>query len=176
MSAPLAIDLCCGLGGWATGFLAHGFEVIGFDVEPKPYPGRLVIQDVRTLDGRRFAGARLIVASPCCREFSRHDQVGLFGRDQPPPDLSLVLACFRIAEEAGVPLVLENVRGLQRFIGRAPAQYGSRYLWGDGVPALIPGHDPRDWKKHQRRDGRLHSERRAVIPARLADHIARCYL
>jgi DNA (cytosine-5)-methyltransferase 1 len=30
---PLAVDLFCGLGGWAEGFLAEGYEVIGFDIE-----------------------------------------------------------------------------------------------------------------------------------------------
>lgn len=30
---PLAIDLYCGLGGWAEGFLAEGYNVIGFDIE-----------------------------------------------------------------------------------------------------------------------------------------------
>jgi hypothetical protein len=30
---PLAVDLFCGLGGWAEGFLAEGWRVIGFDVE-----------------------------------------------------------------------------------------------------------------------------------------------
>lgn len=30
---PLCIDLYCGLGGWADGFLAEGYRVIGFDIE-----------------------------------------------------------------------------------------------------------------------------------------------
>ena len=28
---PLCIDLFCGLGGWTEGFLAEGWDVIGFD-------------------------------------------------------------------------------------------------------------------------------------------------
>jgi hypothetical protein len=36
-----------------------------------------------------------------------------------------------------IPLVVENVRGAQRFVGRAKWHHGSFYLWGD-VPALMP--------------------------------------
>lgn len=46
-------------------------------------------------------------------------------------------ACFRIAAEAGVPIVVENVCGAQKWVGRAAWHYGSYYLWGD-VPALMP--------------------------------------
>ena len=35
---PLCIDLFCGLGGWAEGFLAEGWDVIGFDIERHRYP------------------------------------------------------------------------------------------------------------------------------------------
>lgn len=52
-------------------------------------------------------------------------------------------ACFRIQREASqaagkrIPLVVENVRGAQPWVGRAVWKYGSYYLWGD-VPALVP--------------------------------------
>lgn len=36
-----------------------------------------------------------------------------------------------------IPMVQENVRGAQPFVGRARWHYGSFYLWGD-VPALMP--------------------------------------
>ena len=34
-------------------------------------------------------------------------------------------------------MVVENVRGAQKWVGRARWHYGSFYLWGD-VPALMP--------------------------------------
>ncbi len=52
-------------------------------------------------------------------------------------------ACFRIQREACeaagryIPMVVENVKGAQPWVGRAVWHYGSFYLWGD-VPALMP--------------------------------------
>jgi hypothetical protein len=36
-----------------------------------------------------------------------------------------------------IPMVVENVRGAQKWVGRARWNFGSFYLWGD-VPALMP--------------------------------------
>src|SRR6202453_3594224 len=71
----LAIDLYCGLGGWAEGLLAEGWNVVGFDIERHDYgtggyPGQLVLQDVTTLHGSQFKDAAVIVASPPCTEYS----------------------------------------------------------------------------------------------------------
>ena len=157
---PLAIDLFCGLGGWTEGMLAEGYEVIGFDIEKHVYgyhcyPAQLVVQDVLTLHGSQFKNAALIVASPPCQEYSymampwrlakakatsiRADKSG-----KKLADLNrLFNACFRIQAEASiaagrhVPLVVENVRGAQPWVGRARWNFGSFYLWGD-VPALMP--------------------------------------
>lgn len=55
----------------------------------------------------------------------------------------LFRACFRIQREASasagryIPLIVENVKGAQPWVGRARWHYGSFYLWGD-VPALMP--------------------------------------
>ena len=52
-------------------------------------------------------------------------------------------ACFRIQREASaaaghhIPMVVENVRGAEKWVGKARWHYGSFYLWGD-VPALVP--------------------------------------
>ena len=77
MVKPLAIDLFCGLGGWAEGFLAEDYNVIGFDnghtapyAAGAKYPGQLVLQDVLTLRGSQFRNAEVIVASPPCQNYS----------------------------------------------------------------------------------------------------------
>jgi hypothetical protein len=145
---PLAIDLFCGLGGWTEGLLAEGYDVVGFDIEAHQYgehryPAQLVIQDVLTLHGSQFKDAALIVASPPCQAYSYRAMPWSRAKALPPPDNSLFDACFRIQREAieaaghHIPLVVENVRGAQKWVGRARWNHGSFYLWGD-VPALMP--------------------------------------
>jgi len=143
---PLCIDLYCGLGGWAEGFLAEGYDCIGFDIERHDYgtggyPGQLVLQDVLTLHGSQFRNAAVIVASPPCQQYSLWG-MRMFYPSPPEPDLTLWRAALRIAVEADVPLIVENVRGAQYFWGRAAWKCGPYYLWGD-VPALMPKLKPK---------------------------------
>src|SRR6185436_5049590 len=148
MNAQLAIDLFCGLGGWSEGLLAEGYDVVGFDIEQHVYgehryPAQLVVQDVLTLHGSQFRSAALIVASPPCQGYSYRAMPWKRAKALPPPDNSLFDACFRIQREAceaagrHIPLVVENVRGAQPWVGRARWNFGSFYLWGD-IPALMP--------------------------------------
>lgn len=232
MPKPLCIDLFCGLGGWTEGFLAEGWDVIGFDIERHRYPARaladsdgvkagniiwdpqhpdfkgetfhsanekrlrecpltggwneypaqLVLQDVLTLHGRQFQDVDCIVASPPCQEFSymampwsRAKQIAGGLREEVPfPEpytgsrtvsqlTALFDACFRIQREAceatchcscwrcargshcvrcdcfhntgviarHIPMVVENVKGAQPWVGPAKANFGSFYFWGD---------------------------------------------
>ena len=158
--APLAIDLLCGLGGWTEGLLAEGYDVIGFDIERHEYgdmryPGTLVIQDVRTLHGSQFKNSSLIMASPPCQEYSymampwklAKAKAAAIRADTTGEKLAalnrLFNECSRIQKEASfsagrhIPMVVENVRGAQPWVGRARWHFGSFYLWGD-VPALMP--------------------------------------
>lgn len=140
---PLAIDLFCGLGGWTEGLLSEGFDVVGFDIEVRPYPGHLVIQDARTLHGSQFRNAAVIVASPPCQDYSYRAMPWTRAKALPPPDNELFDTCFRIQREANessgryIPLIVENVRGAEKWVGPARWHFGSFYLWGD-VPALMP--------------------------------------
>jgi hypothetical protein len=140
---PLCVDLYAGIGGWAEGFLSEGYDVIGFDIERRPYPGQMVLQDVLTLHGSQFRNAAVIVASPPCQAYSYRAMPWKRAKALPPPDNTLFDACFRIQQEAResagryIPLVVENVKGAQPWVGRAKWHYGSYFLWGD-VPALMP--------------------------------------
>lgn len=163
---PLAIELYAGLHGWGEGFIAEGYRVIGFDIvdmcaalgQARPDGIELVLQDALTLHGSQFRDAACIVASPPCQRYSymaqpwqrakREVRWQQWERDSPFGDRlaglrALFDACFRIQREAceaagrHIPMVAENVKGAQPWVGRAKAHYGSYYLWGD-VPALMP--------------------------------------
>lgn len=176
LEIPLAIDLYCGLGGWTEGFLAEGYRVIGFDIErhaygDHQYPAQLVIQDVLTLSGSQFKNAACIVASPPCQAYSYRAMPWKRAKALPPPDNTLFEACFQIQREACeaagryIPMVVENVRGAEKWVGSAKWHFGSYYLWGD-VPAIMPftfkktGEVSRHWRmqagQKQNLDGTAH--------------------
>jgi hypothetical protein len=166
---PLAFDLFSGLGGWAEGLISEGWRVIGVDIEdmfaavgvPRPEHYELLVRDVLTVHGTELAAADLIVSSSPCTKYSymampwklakakaaaiRADETGEALRELN----ALFNAQFRIQREASeakgeyIPMVVENVRGAQPWVGPAAWSYGSFYLWGD-VPALMPRpHDAR---------------------------------
>jgi len=142
------------LGGWADGFLSEGYRVVGFDIERHDYgtggyPAELVLRDVRSIGGaelvREYGIPAVIVGSSPCQEFSYRAMPWKRAKALPPPFLGIELfeAQFRIQREvceaAGryIPLIVENVRGAQKWVGRARWHFGSYYMWGD-VPALMP--------------------------------------
>ena len=148
--APIVYDLYCGLGGWTEGFLSEGYRCIGFDIEAHDYgtggyPGELRIRDIRSIHGSELKDATCIVGSSPCQEFSYRAMPWKRAKALPPPYLGIELfnAQFRIQREAieaaghYIPMVVENVRGAQKWVGQARYHYGSFYLWGD-VPALMP--------------------------------------
>ena len=157
---PLAIDLCCGLGGFTEGLLAEGFDVVGIDIEEHVYgehryPAGMIIQDICTVDGRALSGASLFVASPPCQKYSymampwsKSKALAAWYADPDHPERIIELnrlfnECFRIRDEASeakgerIPIVVENVAGAQRWVGEAAANFGSFFLWGD-VPLPQP--------------------------------------
>ena len=102
-----------------------------------------MLQDVTTLYGSQFCDAAVIVASPPCQAYSYRAMPWSRAKALPPPDNTLSETCFRIQREASeaagryIPLIVENVKGAQKWVGRARWHFGSFYLWGD-VPALMP--------------------------------------
>jgi hypothetical protein len=159
---PLVFDLFCGLGGWSEAFLKEGYRAIGFDIEAHDYgkggyPGELVVRDIRSITGtelvKTYGVPNVIVASPPCQEFSYMAMPWSKAKEKRRKILAdpaeqtrlkeLFNECFRIQREVSdaagryVPLIVENVRGAQEWVGKAKWNFGSFYLWGD-VPALMP--------------------------------------
>ncbi len=141
------------------GYRVVGFDIVDMCQalkHPRPPGIELVLQDVLTLHGSQFRNADLIVASPPCTEYSymampwsRAKQIAraLRHKDHFPngyegsrsiTDLNALFdACSRLQAEASeasghyIPLVIENVKGAQPWVGQAKANFGSFYLWGD---------------------------------------------
>lgn len=159
---PLVLDLFCGLGGWSSPFIAEGYRAVGFDIEAHDYgsgnyPGEFVLRDIRSITGaglvNEFGVPTIIVASPPCQEFSymampwskaKEKQRKIEANPAEQKRLTdLFNQCFRIQREVSeacghyVPMIVENVRGAQKWVGKAKWNFGSFYLWGD-VPALLP--------------------------------------
>jgi hypothetical protein len=168
----IALDLCCGRGGWARGLMQEGWEVIGVDLADfsKWYPGKFVQANLLTWEGWRTSGAKLIVASPPCEEFSRWGMPWTRARNPPQPSLALVERCRDIAEQLDVPFILENVRDAQKWLGRSKLNVGPFHLWGD-VPALMPQCRIRP---KQSRSSTARAER-AMVPIEMASFIGRCF-
>jgi hypothetical protein len=122
---------------------------------PRPQGIELRLRDITTIHGSELKDAALIVCSPPCQRYSymampwscAKDQARMIEADATGEELRklnlLFDTCFRLQREASeaaghhIPMIVENVRGAQKWVGRAPYHYGSFYLWGD-VPALMP--------------------------------------
>lgn len=152
-----------GEGAVAEGFRVVGFDIVDMCAaagRKRPHGIDLVLQDVKTLHGSQLRHAAIICASPPCQEFSKyampfgalweeHDRMDDDGAPpgnylhKPCPNTYLFWTCFRIQQEATeaaghhIPMIVENVRGAARFIGRSSWNFGSFHLYGD-VPALMP--------------------------------------
>lgn len=171
-----AIDLCAGDGGFTDGLHLAGFRVVAVDVAA--YRGCkadvVIYQDLLSLDVRilRCFAPVVAFAGPPCEGYSRHSMPWTRKRNPPTPDTALVRRCFGIADALGVPIVLENVRAAQQWIGPAVTHYGPHYLWGD-VPALLP--DMSFYSKPKKESyGSRQRHLRARIPIECAFNLA-CY-
>lgn len=147
---PLAVDLCCGDGGWTDGLRAAGFEVIGVDIVCRPaYAGDHFIQaDVRDVEAvvaaiRRIAAGRpiaVVVRSPPCQRFSLA-RAGRVADPATEADLDILDACEAITVELAPRFrATENVRGAKplfsRRLGEPAMHHGPYWFWGDIPPFL----------------------------------------
>lgn len=150
------LDLFAGRLGWSKAFLARGWKVLAIDLVPAPeIPDgcTFVPADVMKLgwlsgEGLVYCGQHGIIplgffdficASSPCEQFSVHGMKH-FHPNPPYPELGIKLFNHtrELCEASGVPYVMENVRAAQAFVGTAKHHCGPFYLWGDGVPPILP--------------------------------------
>lgn len=140
------LDLFCGRWGWSRAVAVRNWDCVGFDLSmPPEIPARcsFVQQDILELTLDRgfldFWEPDFICASSPCEQFSVHGMKH-FHPNPPHPELGIKLFehTRAICEASGVPYVMENVRAAQKFVGRAVHHCGPFYLWGTGVPPLMP--------------------------------------
>lgn len=175
------LDLCCGLGGWSRGFADEGYECIGIDIVDVGYPYKLILKDIRELNGNDYRGYDVIVGSTPCRDFSRTTSFGKkYWKDPPNPERGkeLIQHFLRIVNEANPKFwLLENVPQARNYVPLKPqciARFSKtmvRALWGNFPAFLIPETD--EGRLKQDIHGRLRSWKRAEIPYETSRALAR---
>lgn len=145
---PRLLDLFAGRFGWSKAFAARGWECVGVDlVEPEEIPRgcqfwKRNVMSIDSLELIDACGTRyfdFICASSPCEQFSVHGMKH-FHPNPPYPELGIKLFNHTrsICEASGLPYIMENVRAAQQFVGQAVNHCGPFYLWGSGVPAILP--------------------------------------
>jgi SAM-dependent methyltransferase len=103
---PRLLDLCCGAGGAARGYMDAGFYVVGVDIEPQP---NFCGDEFHQADALTFPleGADAVHASFPCQHYANVTRWRGSQADHP----DLLPAGLARLEAQGVPWVVENVPG-----------------------------------------------------------------
>ncbi len=151
------LDLFCGRFGWGRVFAARGWEVVGIDlVAPTEIPEGctfiqadtmqlylgaegLTVHEPHKVRNQFIGKIHFICGSSPCENFSLFGMRN-FHADPPYPEMGIKLFNHTraLCEASGLNYVMENVRAAQDFVGKAASHCGPYYLWGSGVPPLLP--------------------------------------
>ena len=115
MVRPRLLDLFCGAGGAAAGYVRAGFDVVGVDLVEQPnYPYTFVRADALSLDVAWLSTFDVIHASPPCQAYSDLAHRNGNGHEWP----MLIEPVRDLLAASGRPYVIENVEGapLQDYI------------------------------------------------------------
>jgi DNA (cytosine-5)-methyltransferase 1 len=145
MSKPRLLDLFCGQGGAAAGYIEAGFEVVGVDLadHSERYPGEFVLGNATTLleDPWFVLQFDAFHASPPCQGYS----IATAGNPDARAKYDRLIAATRhLLEQTGKPWVIENVeqaraemRGPTLLCGR---MFGLGANDADGLPLVLDRH------------------------------------
>lgn len=126
------LDLFSGLGGFSQAFKDRGHTVVRVDIEAKFNPDEVV--DLRWFEPGVIPGPfDVVLAGVPCDEYARESMP--WCRTGKAPDTWL----WQIAEDYAFHydskwFVIENVRGAQKWHGKAKKKVGQRYFWGRFPP------------------------------------------
>jgi DNA (cytosine-5)-methyltransferase 1 len=132
-SKPLLLDLFCGAGGAAKGYMDAGFYVVGVDINPQPhYIGNEFYQDdalyvLGTLatggcwNGYTLKQFDAVHESPECKGYSN---CNLSPKDKYE---KLIAPTRRLLQKTGKPYVIENVMGAKRYMQASLMLCGSMF-------------------------------------------------
>jgi hypothetical protein len=129
------LDLYCGLGGWSQPFKTH--DITGIDIAnfSPNYPGKFIKADL--LQYTPAGNFDIIMASPPCEDFSKSTFPKTWASVvKYPPNLTRAQLLFNrareiISQKKPKFWIIENVRGAQKYVGKADFHTGSRYFWSN---------------------------------------------
>lgn len=158
----MMIDLCSGTGSASAAMRDYGWKIITVDFDPSFKPD--IVADVRQLKASDITDSRplLVWASPPCDEFAREFMP--WSRTGKHPDMSIYLACRRLIDELNpVWYVIENVKGAQKYFGKANQNIGPFFLWTNLPPISKK-------LKYRNKESRSSSDHvgRAMIPYQIS--------
>lgn len=147
MSAPRLLDLFCGQGGAAAGYIAAGFDVTGVDLAdhadryPSRWPGSFIQGDALAYLAAHGREYDAIHASPPCQGYSIATAGNLAARAKHD---RLIAATRELLEQTGKPWVIENVQQARSEM-RDPIllcgrMFGLTAADEDGVPLTLERH------------------------------------
>ena len=146
MTRPVILDLFCGEGGAAAGYIRAGFDVVGVDRKPLAhrYPGHFIQADALTYLARHGHEYAYRHASPPCQGYT----IATAGNPTARAKHDRLIAATRelLASDPGL-WVIENVEQARREM-RDPImlcgrQFGLTTHDEDGKPLTLDRHHPR---------------------------------
>ncbi len=123
------LDLFCGAGGAAMGYVRAGFDVVGVDIAPQPnYAGHMFVQaDAIDFLLANFSKFDAFHASPPCQA---HSALGKGTNDNSEDYPDYLEATRAVLSATGKPYVIENVQGapMQNPITLCGEMFGLRVI------------------------------------------------
>lgn len=152
------LELFAGSCAVSRAFGAHGWTGVCVDLKRPIDPPKgfeVWIWDVLNVTADYVRKFDFAWASSPCEEFSVWGMKHFHPNPKyPAMGIRLFNHTREILEASGVPYVMENTKPAQRFVGQAEARCGSFYLWGNGIPTILPQGCIKG-ASQMRRDGRF---------------------